>query len=390
MLALLTAAILSQAEGIKWLARHQDEDGSWGRRVATCTCPHDDFRGLPPVPRDERVGKRAVALIEKLHADDADVRQNASLELEGLGIPAAPYLDDVREAKDADLRAHVDELLRKIASKRCPGDVASTAFALLALFGAGYSHLSRDECEAGTLGKVVKRGLQWLIARQNVEGGVGTLPDDGVTVANVLAALAFSESYGMTRSNGLKQPAQQAVDYILLKQRASGAWGAGADDVMTTLWAVQLVKSAELGELRTSAAAMRRAIDWLGVTAEKGVTVEMAAYVAAANLGKRGGEAEPVARRLSCVKPCEMPAVTRLVASLALFQQDGPNGALWKGWNEKLKDGLVLSQKTARHGCERGSWTPGAEDRTRTSHTAVQMLTLEVYYRYANVLGVQK
>ncbi len=97
-----------------------------------------------------------------------------------------------------------------------------------------------------------------------------------------------------------------------------------------------------------------------------------------------------MARLLSCVKPPEMSPVLRLIGAWALYQQDGPNGPLWKTWSEPLKDVLVLSQKTARDGCERGSWTPGPEGPTRATHTAVHLLTLEMYYRYANVFGVSK
>ena len=45
-------------------------------------------------------------------------------------------------------------------------------------------------------------------------------------------------------------------------------------------------------------------------------------------------------------------------ASLALFQYDGPEGPMWKKWNEPMKNALVPNQKTGEDGCENGSWDP--------------------------------
>jgi hypothetical protein len=78
-------------------------------------------------------------------------------------------------------------------------------------------------------------------------------------------------------------------------------------------------------------------------------------------------------------------------ASLALFQYDGPEGPTWKAWNEPMKNALVTNQKTKKDGCGSGSWDPidrwGFEG-GRVYATAINVLTLEVYYRYANVFGV--
>ena len=76
-------------------------------------------------------------------------------------------------------------------------------------------------------------------------------------------------------------------------------------------------------------------------------------------------------------------------ASLALYQLDGPDGPKWGKWNEAMKNALVPHQKTSKDGCANGSWT-SEDDRWgfeggRVYATAINALTLEVYYRYANV-----
>jgi len=78
-------------------------------------------------------------------------------------------------------------------------------------------------------------------------------------------------------------------------------------------------------------------------------------------------------------------------ASLALFQYDGPEGPLWSKWNEPMKNAIVPHQKGRADGCRAGSWDP-QDDRWgfeggRVYAAAINALTLEVYYRYANVFG---
>ena len=41
-----------------------------------------------------------------------------------------------------------------------------------------------------------------------------------------------------------------------------------------------------------------------------------------------------------------------------MFQYDGPEGPMWKKWNEPMKNALVPSQKTSKDGCQNGSWEP--------------------------------
>ena len=55
-----------------------------------------------------------------------------------------------------------------------------------------------------------------------------------------------------------------------------------------------------------------------------------------------------------------------------------------------MKSALVPSQKTGQDGCANGSWSPisrWAEPGTRVWATAVNALTMEIYYRYASVFG---
>jgi hypothetical protein len=78
--------------------------------------------------------------------------------------------------------------------------------------------------------------------------------------------------------------------------------------------------------------------------------------------------------------------------TLALYQYDGPSGASWKRWNDAVKDALVKNQNPLSKGCRAGSWDPldrWSCEGGRIYATAINALTLETYYRYARVFGTK-
>jgi hypothetical protein len=81
--------------------------------------------------------------------------------------------------------------------------------------------------------------------------------------------------------------------------------------------------------------------------------------------------------------------------SLALNQFDGPdsprkNSLFWNQWNEAMKEAVLGMQDATEKACSRGGWVRG--DRWAIQggpiySTAINTLTLEVYYRYGNAFG---
>ena len=74
--------------------------------------------------------------------------------------------------------------------------------------------------------------------------------------------------------------------------------------------------------------------------------------------------------------------------SYAMFQMGGSN--FWKPWNESMKEAVVESQRKEGH--LRGSWDPVGPwgyAGGRVYSTACMVLCLEVYFRYAQVLGAR-
>jgi len=312
-------------------------------------------------------------------------------------------------------------------------DAGLTGLSLLAFLGAGYSHLSKDEypdpvTPGRTLkfGEVVKNGLKWIMSKQDPEGCVGGRGTKYM-YNHTIAALALSEAYGMSATQLFKGPAQQAVDFIIASQNPDRGWRytkqSGDNDSSVTGWAIMALKSAELSELQVpTREAYEKARKWfdevtdttyyrVGYNAKSSGKV----YVPGKNenfIHHESMTAVAVMCRIFMSKDKKDPAlggVQLLVkdlpdwkadlidyyywyyTSLALFQYDGPDGPYWKKWNEPMKNALVPNQKTGKDGCQNGSWT-SEEDRWgfeggRVYAVAINALTLEVYYRYANVFG---
>jgi hypothetical protein len=231
----------------------------------------------------------------------------------------------------------------------------------------------------------------------------------------------------MTASQPLKEPAQKAIDFVIAAQNPGKAWRysakCGDNDTSVSGWAIMALKSAEMSGLVFPGNAYDGALAWLNESTDTSSGYPRSGYNAKGT-GKvyvpgkneqfdhhESMSAVSVMSRIFMQKKRTdaLSAVNALVqdlpewkankvdcyywyyASLALFQFDGPEGAMWKKWNEPMKNALVPTQSTAKDLCKNGSWNSdqdrwGAEG-GRVYATAINALTLEVYYRYQNVFG---
>ena len=271
--------------------------------------------------------------------------------------------------------------------------VGATGFTLLSYTGAGYSHLSKDTYDGICFGDVVRKGQQWLMRNQTEDGRIGPRTGDWV-LNHALAALALSEAYGLTGSTLFKANAQKGIDFLVSVQSPDGGWHrsdpSANGEILASAFATMALKSAQISGLASPMQAAERtwAFFDLNVFDDGRCTDPPTRATTAAGMMAiiflRADKTDPRLRAAAYWLLQHPPSWAQMdflgwyLASLALFQYDGPSGPVWKGFNERVKNTLVRNQGS------NGLWVHRNDG---IGPTALASLTLEVYYRYANVFG---
>ncbi len=304
-----------------------------------------------------------------------------------------------------------------------------TGLATLAFLGAGYTQ------EEGEFKVTVKKALRYLLAIQTDDGCFGPKDDEHYVYNHAISTMAVAEAYAMTGAKKLKGPAQRAVDFIASAQNEDPDRGylgwrygvkPGESDGSVTGWMVLALKSARAAQLSIPDhcwEGAKRLYDDLtgdvngypktGYITKGGPNArlrEAASFlpnpsIDAINVLCRLFMGVPrtnslLQRQASIItQPNNLPTIedkTKIdlyywyYASLAIFQM---GGSYWKKWEDPMIKALTGSQRTEdMKQCVYGSWDPiGAWGMPggRVYATAINCLTLKVYYRY-EFLGANK
>jgi Na+-transporting methylmalonyl-CoA/oxaloacetate decarboxylase gamma subunit len=322
----------------------------------------------------------------------------------------------------------------KVFVDKTRNKVGTTGLALLAFLGAGYTHETNKKLDGIDVGNVVRKTLRWLRNRQKSNGRFHKN-----LYNHSIAAMGYAEAYGMTKDPKLKPIAQDGIDFLEHAQNTAGgkrlAWrysaNSGENDTSVTGWASMALKSAELAGLDSSKKAMQGALRWVEkVTNEKGLAGYKNKITSRSQAKKRrsmtpvgmlvrmfaheklnreqlkmlkGGsdflvnrtpQWDPGATFKKGYKQNQMDYYYWYYGSLALYMFAGPGTELedtgyWQKWNQPMKKAVLTGQQKAREGHEVGSWDPLSRWSGKTGRvytTALNALTLEVYYRYDNAL----
>lgn len=243
------------------------------------------------------------------------------------------------------------------------------------------------------------RGIKWLREQQDFESGLlGDRSSPTFLRDHAIATVALCEAYYFSRSPLIRGTAQKAVAFLSCARETGGVWGA---DAALTGWCVMALTSAEEVGLKLDAQAFRDVARWLDEVIEGAAGGRTETELACALLSRFLLGQDPAKR------PGMMAHADRLAGALPVWSDDGSTndprywchgtyamyqmgGEHWKVWNRSLKRAVLESQ--CKEGCAKGSWDPvgpwaAADGRIYT--TALNTLSLEVYFRYSKVLGAR-
>ena len=336
----------------------------------------------------------------------------------------------LRNHQAADGRWDGDGFDANCKLNRCDGpgdstyDPGLTGLSLLAFLGAGETH------QSGTCRTTVKNGLKYLRDVQDSEGCFGPRTSQHFLYNHACAALAMTEAYGMTGSRIFKEPAERGIGFVLRSRNPYLAWRYnvppdGDNDTSVTGWMVMALKSAKLSGLEIERQPIEDAIAWVEKMTEPEFgrtgyqqrggpparTNEAAARfpnsksesLTAVGMtvrifgGRDPAKDEMIGKGAALLSKClprwDLDQGTNdfyywYYGSLAMFQVGGPQ---WRKWNEAMKTAILDHQSRDKERCEYGSWAPQdcwSAEGGRVYSTAINCLTMEVYYRYP-LLGVR-
>ena len=281
-------------------------------------------------------------------------------------------------------------------------DVGGTALGLLPFLGAGKTHKAPKSTKNGpAYDKNIDKALRYLVAVQDKRTGAFSRD----MYAHGLATLAISEAFGLSQDYNLKKPAQLALNFIVSAQHAGGGWRYSpgqAGDTSVSGWQIMALKSGLMAGLDVPSTTIKKAQNYLdgcvdattegyGYTGpQPTATMTAVSLLCRQYLQAWGPQNIRLVRAVdNFIKP-NSPQPTKkdvyfyYYATQVMFHFGGQN---WRDWNNAMRDMLVKSQdNTPANLVTHGSWSPQGDawgrNGGRLMQTSLNLLTLEVYYRY--------
>jgi hypothetical protein len=298
------------------------------------------------------------------------------------------------------------------------GQVGVTGLAMLAFLGAGHTGKS------GPFRDNVRRAQAWLISKQDARTGeikAKKATPHARSYNHPMAALALVEAYGMTKDYALKDPAEKALNFVVAWQNPGAGWRYGPrdgnNDPSVTGWMLMVAKSGKIAGFKVPASVYSGGLSYLNLSTYKKGSKAGKTHYRYGNGSSYGrwesmtsvsifcrllmgfSRNEPLLKKqadwLSTAPPdweksndhTSHSEYYWYYGTLAMFQM---GGKYWKDWNKAMKPTLVNNQRKGgpMNGSVQdvdGSWDPYSrwgKYGGRVYTTAINALSLEVYYRY--------
>ena len=274
-------------------------------------------------------------------------------------------------------------------------DMGATSLALLPFLGAGQTHI------VGKYKDHVREGINYLLDNQIHDGDL-SFGSRGNTrlYTHGQGTIVLCEALMMTGDRRLRNPAQDAVNFIVKSQHAGGGWRYNpgqAGDTSVVGWQVMALQSAHAAGLFVPSQTLTTASKYLnqaqtsnslyGYQPGGSSTYVMTAEALLCRFYLGYNQKSPgVEYGINFLVKNHMPSkppfnMYYMYYGTQLMHHYG--GQPWKTWNAQMRDLLIASQKTNGH--RAGSWTPvESHDLAggRLYTTAMAICCLEVYYRH--------
>lgn len=311
-------------------------------------------------------------------------------------------------------------------------NVGLTGLSMLAFTGAGYTNSSKDTYEGICFGDVVRKASLYLLGIQLSDGTFGGVKDGKFLYNQSIATYAMADLYALIKDGPagihFQDSVEKSVKYLIDVQNPTKAWRYqpkdGQNDTSVSGWMAMALKAGEHAGVKIPPevyAGIKSFYD--DVTEPNYGKVGYTTQGSIALMGHEDPRNTVVQPSMTAIgimvriyidakrtDPLLKLGVSQLLASLptwdtsksgiidyyywfyasyCLNQYDGPNGPSWTTWKEKMENVLLKSQRTKADGCANGSWDPldrWSAEGSRVYCTAINVLTLEVYYR----LGIVK
>lgn len=347
--------------GLRWLARHQDKDGSWSPEASTLHCNDDTCSGSGHP--ENRTGDTGLAILSFLGAGYSSRGEHV--------VDGISYGDVVEKALEW-LVAHQDED-GLITEKPCTKLTYNHAIATLALCEAVGMKASPRYQEPA------RHAADWLARAQNPGAGWRYTARAGDNDMSVTAWCVLALKSAQVAGYAVPETVLSgALEYVKSMTDESGRVGyVRREDVGAKV--VIMGKNENHANHPTTTAIGMLIRDLVGPDTRDPVLPEGAIHL--------------------CT---DLPAWSDdhlstdyyywYFGSLALYLQDGPDtdGAhkWWKRWTPALSEALLRHQESGNSCCA-GSWSPtdrwGSEG-GRVYATALNVLSLEIYGQYASAI----
>ena len=325
-------------------------------------------------------------------------------------------------------------------------DVGLTGLALLAFLGNNHT------MDKGEFKSVVKTGINWLKENQDSDTGLFGEEVGNPTLYNqAIATMAMGEAYYFSKQSPLlRHPMKKAVQLLVKAQNPYFAWRYslepnGDNDSSITGWMVFALKTAKENKMAVGNEVFDGAEKWFATMTDTSIGRTGYVYADGAGVGATPSRPDKYMDKFPAEKSEALTAVAllsrmfmtdgkkvtkwsdhpqydmlkkqaQLIASKPPIWDDGidqPGGSAidmyywyyatfamkqwggkeWDKWKKHLEPALLNNQrKEDKKDNFYGSWDPAGpwgEEGGRVYSTAICALMLEVYYRYAQVLGAR-